>query len=303
MDGPYLTAKLGASLVSLCARATCVQCGESFERTGSARICSDACRVQRSRRRDRVRRPRKTERKIKGGFCRRCLWCMEVFEVRITDIDSGRSTGWFCSRECAFSDMRLHGNAATSTSRTAWSKYANRFARGIEGAHCRICARLTSSPLTLAHPGCCRDRWIRVAHCATPIQCKRCRVEFCRLPGTWSRHCSDGCNEADRQESRRANRRRHGSKSHKHRARKHGVIYEPFNPLEVLARDRWRCQLCGIKTPQTKRGTIDDDAPELDHIVPLSKGGGHTRANTQCLCRRCNGKKSNTARGQLGLTF
>jgi len=74
--------------------------------------------------------------------------------------------------------------------------------------------------------------------------------------------------------------------------------YERFDPMEVLNRDNWRCQLCGIDTPRKLRGTYDDRAPELDHIVPLSKGGAHTRENTQCLCRSCNLNKGARTTGQ-----
>jgi 5-methylcytosine-specific restriction endonuclease McrA len=70
--------------------------------------------------------------------------------------------------------------------------------------------------------------------------------------------------------------------------------YENIDPLEILTRDNWICQICGVPTPYSKRGTVEDDAPELDHIIPISKGGGHTRANTQCLCRKCNHKKSDS---------
>lgn len=35
------------------------------------------------------------------------------------------------------------------------------------------------------------------------------------------------------------------------------------------------------------------DSMDLDHIVPVSKGGSNELDNLQLLCRRCNGKKSN----------
>ena len=60
------------------------------------------------------------------------------------------------------------------------------------------------------------------------------------------------------------------------------------DPIEIFDRDEWCCKVCGIETPQHKRGTYDADAPELDHIVPLVRGGPHTRANLQCACRSCN---------------
>lgn len=71
-----------------------------------------------------------------------------------------------------------------------------------------------------------------------------------------------------------------------------GGGFESFDPFEVFERDEWRCKICGVQTPRSKRGSLEDEAPELDHVVPLSKGGVHTRANTQCLCRKCNRIKS-----------
>ena len=61
--------------------------------------------------------------------------------------------------------------------------------------------------------------------------------------------------------------------------------------MVVLARDGWRCKLCGKRTPKRLRGTTHPDAPEIDHIIPLALGGAHSYANTQCSCRDCNGKK------------
>lgn len=38
-------------------------------------------------------------------------------------------------------------------------------------------------------------------------------------------------------------------------------------------------------------GSLSERAPELDHVVPLSRGGGHVYGNVQLLCRMCNGAK------------
>lgn len=71
----------------------------------------------------------------------------------------------------------------------------------------------------------------------------------------------------------------------------------------VFARDGWRCQLCGTRTPKRLRGTYAPNAPELDHIVPIVAGGGHTWDNVQCSCRACNGKKGAKTLGQMRLTL
>lgn len=60
---------------------------------------------------------------------------------------------------------------------------------------------------------------------------------------------------------------------------------------EVLDRDGWICGLCG--------DGIDSSlvwphplSPTLDHVVPLSRGGAHTYANTQAAHATCNLRKN-----------
>lgn len=83
----------------------------------------------------------------------------------------------------------------------------------------------------------------------------------------------------------------------KRRAQKMGVNYEDFNSSEVFERDGYRCQLCGKKTRPDYKNPYHPLYPNLDHIIPLSKGGEHSKQNTQCLCRRCNMKKNNNGIG------
>ncbi len=48
----------------------------------------------------------------------------------------------------------------------------------------------------------------------------------------------------------------------------------------VFARDGHRCQYCGAR------------AETLDHVVPKSRGGGHTWENVVAACRPCNVRKA-----------
>lgn len=60
---------------------------------------------------------------------------------------------------------------------------------------------------------------------------------------------------------------------------------------QIYVRDGWRCQYCGCDTPERLKGTFQPNAPEIDHRMPLSKGGKHIHSNVCCSCRACNLKK------------
>lgn len=116
--------------------------------------------------------------------------------------------------------------------------------------------------------------------------CKECGSAFVARNSRGA-FCSPTCSLKDQ---RRTARR-------KRRAQIKGARTEPVNPTTVFNRDSWTCQLCGASTPKWARGTCDDCAPELDHIVPLARGGEHSYKNTQCLCRGCNHNKSDSLPG------
>lgn len=75
------------------------------------------------------------------------------------------------------------------------------------------------------------------------------------------------------------------------RARKAGaVVIELFTYDSIYERDDWVCQLCGEP--------ILRDAPagwkrgkSIDHWVPLSRGGDHTRSNCIAAHVGCNSRK------------
>ena len=108
------------------------------------------------------------------------------------------------------------------------------------------------------------------------------------------KYCSQSC--YNKSEVTRAVRRRSRSS---YRAAKKANTIEAFDPIEILERDKWRCQICGVKTPKSLRGTSDPRAPELDHIIPISQNGAHARFNAQCACKRCNRAKSDKPLGQM----
>lgn len=77
-------------------------------------------------------------------------------------------------------------------------------------------------------------------------------------------------------------------------ALKRGVAAEVFEFREVFDRDGWICGLCAEPVDPELRWP-DPLSVSLDHVIPLSRGGSHSRANTQCSHLRCNVSKGAAA--------
>lgn len=90
--------------------------------------------------------------------------------------------------------------------------------------------------------------------------------------------------------------------SHRHRAVKFGCEYDSSITLEKLIKRRGlRCAICGGMCD------LDDHTwseycgpmyPSIDHIIPMSKGGGHTWENVQVAHIICNSLKSDKVVGE-----
>jgi 5-methylcytosine-specific restriction endonuclease McrA len=229
---------------------------------------------------------------------RSCRLCFGEFQPR-------DAKTVYCSRECAFTDPNWKQEhweklAIARVERVAqWKRHREALRRtcvscGLEfpcatrrGRTCSAkCLKAIANKAAISHyrrtrrpnPGICR--------------CRECGTEFEPVyPSKHRSFCSADCLETYSNRISRAQRR----------ARMLEAIREPVDPIAVCERDGWRCQLCGVSTPRRLRGTHVDNAPEMDHIIPLALGGSHTYANVQCSCRRCNSIKGARPLGQLRL--
>lgn len=85
---------------------------------------------------------------------------------------------------------------------------------------------------------------------------------------------------------------------HRRRALKKGAtVGEPFTNVEIFERDGWVCQLCDRKVDPAVKWP-DPRSASLDHVVPLSMGGDHSRENTALACLECNVRKGNRPAGE-----
>jgi 5-methylcytosine-specific restriction endonuclease McrA len=142
----------------------------------------------------------------------------------------------------------------------------------------------------------CSERCRRISESPTTIttfNCKVCKTRVATSRGDLRRvYCSRRCH--DKGQPRR---------SHFRRARRFGGAYDPtVDAFKVFERDGWRCQMCGCDTPRELRGRTAPNAPELDHIIPMADGGGHTWDNVRCACYRCNHGRGWVASRRAALT-
>ena len=63
-------------------------------------------------------------------------------------------------------------------------------------------------------------------------------------------------------------------------ARANSWSVSPSRRFEILKRDGFKCQYCGLAAP--------DAVLEVDHVVPVSKGGGNEASNLIAACYDCN---------------
>lgn len=129
------------------------------------------------------------------------------------------------------------------------------------------------------------------ADCLTIIHCSDCKLEV-RINYSWSRgqfRCDPCQTKADRRVGRHSRHRRRAAMTH--------ASAERFTDLEIYQRDRWMCGICKKRISQRALWP-DRMAATIDHLIPVSQGGPHTRANVRAAHYSCNSARSNRGGGE-----
>lgn len=243
-----------------------------------------------------------------------CAYCGKAFESRTS------RSGWsrFCSARCA--------NRANSEDRRVVERICEWCGKSFMPSHHhdgerrqRYCAKacwleataqVASCPVYF--PSCSKCGVVFVArrsgvrtcpeHCGYQplagstkiVTCKTCGGTFPYVitgPGSGPTYCPPCAKTASRVAQRNVRALR--------RARKRGVAYEYVIRRKVFERDGYVCYLCDKQlAPETK--VPHPDAPTIDHVRPLAKGGAHTYANIRTACFMCNALKSDRWEGTVG---
>lgn len=215
-------------------------------------------------------------------YRRQCPVCNVNYTYNPAGKDKGREhkRGLFCSQDCRHADVVARREAKEAEPKPMKPP------RILECATCK-----TAFAAYGAQKYCgaaCIPACASAVHAQT-LKCRECGDAY--VQETYNGRPGVYCSEVCRKTVARRTRRIQGSKR---KALVRKVSIENVDPINVFEHDHWTCMICVNPTPKEKRGTHDHDAPELDHIVPLAKGGAHSYANTQTLCRSCNMKKSDT---------
>lgn len=114
------------------------------------------------------------------------------------------------------------------------------------------------------------------------------------------RYCSNRCSAKASYERRKQTPEfwaAHSENIKRRRARKKTSVVDKFTSTEIFVRDKYRCHICRRKC---RRSVVVPHplAPTIDHLIPLSCGGEHTRANVATACFQCNSVKGDRGGGE-----
>lgn len=120
-------------------------------------------------------------------------------------------------------------------------------------------------------------------------KCAICGSAFSCLDTMTNKTCSPDC-------SREYAKIRHKKDK---RIPKDKIIDRDINLKALYKRDGGRCYICGRVcdfndwiNPTAKNRYPGKAYPEIDHVIPVSRGGEHSWANVRLACRKCNEEKS-----------
>ena len=228
----------------------------------------------------RFRLPRE-HRGIEATYCSRVCAAKAMLKERVCE-SCGRvfttTTGYdarFCSEECWIA-------ARTATCVVCGQAYVKRANRVTCSRPCRQIRTVDLQNERRGVPPVNRGDRL----------CKQCGATFTRPFGKAGPRCF--CSERCSRKWEQAHSPSRVGRNHRQRARRFAVEYEPLDRIVVFDRSGWTCGICGKHIDRALTWPHPMSV-SLDHVVPLSLGGGHTYGNTQAAHLGCNIRKGTQA--------
>ncbi|MFI2081431.1 HNH endonuclease [Streptomyces rubiginosohelvolus] len=168
---------------------------------------------------------------------------------------AAKANSRYCSRECFYDSQYGNQRPRASYCGRRGSARWKRAERTLEAA---------------AHGTRGTTRWIAG-------RCIRCGEPFLRRSsGVGVQHCSKRCQLRD--------------KAARRRAAQAGGAVGTASRYRIHVRDGWTCHICG--DPVDRDAVVPDlEAPVLDHVIALAKGGSHSEDNLRTAHFYCNSVK------------
>lgn len=227
---------------------------------------------------------------------RECKACDNCGSVTILGGDLLRQNKkynrFFCDIQCAGEYKRWHNQTEDYQEKSGIAAYRKQALERLEEKRklhqgwkcCLECGNAFHGGGKWCSHDCSYKISRRVGKRLRVFNCAACGKVFSRMTKSLSRkYCSSLCSARAARATARI-KRRHSER----RGDNPGLTW-----LYVAKRDNWRCNGCGCRCSRPKGDNAHNEAT-LDHILPLSKGGEHSAANVQLLCRRCNSNKSDS---------
>jgi hypothetical protein len=218
-----------------------------------------------------------------------CGECGKSFQPK------GANRTRFCSQDCAWKQYH-RGRAERKEARLAKRQQERDVSLMKQCAICHVGFKAKQVSERLCSDDCRAEHYRRKAIVASGYDpdskpCKACGREV-ESTGTIRAFrpslCRACAKQASRLSKRRAKRKRGLKQSFATAKHKSAKVIAGLNVLLKFAGNQ--CPCCGLLMSKAVHPN-SDRALELDHALPLSKGGDDLFPNLRPMCRRCNGLK------------
>jgi 5-methylcytosine-specific restriction endonuclease McrA len=222
-----------------------------------------------------------------GKIMVKCRACGDVFERTAKFIKTGNLICKKCEHEKALArqaKQRIVRKAETEKRQAEHERY--------KATHPPKDAYVKLHEAFLNREGTCE---ICGKHYTVKEYVESCGIKCARDNGV----CSDKCRRIKANRQIRDSRKRRGVQdTHRHRAVKYGCAYDSSVTLKkLIKRDGLRCAICGEMCDANDHSWTEfcgPKYPSIDHIIPMSRGGGHVWDNVQVAHIICNSEKGDS---------